>query len=241
MPFWLGAFFSLFGHTRQISAGILLLLLLNSPPFLQPLFFPGSEVAVTAVTLFYMFIIISCLVLFIPNPHNREDNTSGVIGVMALAEWLKDKPNLRDQVQLIFFDNEELGLLGSNALRMYWNKQKFPYYDAVFINLDCISRGRIPLVVHHGNDTVAKKIMPYLTRHLPQAKEFHLRLLPLSDNYTFRDLGAVDISYADTTLVPDGYYIPKIHSPADDDFSAERLEPLIRGLTGFLKEEVGNA
>jgi hypothetical protein len=237
MPTWISAFFKVLGHTRQISGSLILFIFLFGFPILVQLIFPGSVIASTAVSLFYLAIILSCLSLFIPNPHNREDNTSGVIGLMALAEWLKDKPELREQVQLVFFDNEELGLLGSNALRQYWNKENHPYRDAAIINLDCISRGRIPLVVHHGNDHVAKQVMPHLSKHLPNAKNFHLRLLPLSDNYTFRDIGAIDISYAVPTIIPGGYYIPKIHSPSDNDFSPERLIPLIQSLTDFLQKQ----
>jgi hypothetical protein len=238
MPFWVGAFFSLFGHTRQISGSFILVALLFCPITLFPLLVPNSSVSLLIINLYPLIVLLSFVTLFIPNPHNREDNTSGVIGLMALAEWLKDKPELREQVQLIFFDNEELGLLGSNGLKNYWDKKKYPYREAAVINLDCISRGRLPLLVHHGNDAVANKVLPYLTKHLPQTKKFHLRLLPLSDNYTFREIGAVGISFVEPTLIPGGYQIPKIHSPADNDFSAERLTTLINALTDFIQQEV---
>lgn len=237
MPFWVGAFFSLFGHTRQISGSFILLPLLFCPITLLPLLIPNSTASTLIANLYMLIVLLSFITLFIPNPHNREDNTSGVIGLMALAEWLKDKPELRKQVQLVFFDNEELGLLGSSGLKQYWDKNNYPYRDAAVINLDCISRGRTPLLVHHGNDTIANKVLPYLTNHLPQTKKFYLRLLPLSDNYTFREIGAVDISFVEPTLIPGGYHIPKIHSPADNDFSAERLVPLVQALAEFLESK----
>jgi hypothetical protein len=238
MPFWVTYFFKVMGHTRQISGGILLVLLLYAPIILSPFLmqtFPNFGIY---TNLFILLLTLSMVTILVPNPHNREDNTSGVIGLMALAEQIKNDPDLRDQVQFIFFDNEELGLLGSNGLKRYWDKHKYPYRDAAVINLDCITRGPIPLVVHHGQDKVASQLRPFLQKHLPQTTIFRLPYLPLSDNYTFRDIGAVNISYASRSLLPGGYYIPNIHVPADNDFSAERMVPLIGGLMDFVEVTV---
>ena len=61
-----------------------------------------------------------------------------------------------------------------------------------------------------------------------------MQWVPLSDNYTFRAEGAIDISFADPSLVPGGYYIPRIHVPADNDFSAEKLNLLVSGIQDYL-------
>ena len=238
MPFWVSFFFKFIGHTRQISGGILLILLLYMPLILTPFLAINSSSLLFFVNIFYLILALSLFTILIPNPNNREDNTSGVIGLLALADWLQDKPDLKERVQFVFFDNEELGLLGSNGLKAHWDKQGFPYQEAAVINLDCITRGRIPLIVHHGNDTIANQVLPHLQKHLPQTILFKLLHLPLSDNYTFRKSGAIDISYADPSSIPGGYYIPKIHTPADNDFSAERLAPLINALTDYIEENV---
>jgi hypothetical protein len=51
----------------------------------------------------------------------------------------------------------------------------------------------------------------------------------------FRQSGAVDISFADPTLIPGGYHIPRIHSPRDDDFTPERFWPLIQALGDYVQ------
>jgi Zn-dependent M28 family amino/carboxypeptidase len=178
------------------------------------------------------------LVLLIPNPHNRDDNTSGVIGLLALAHWLKDQPHLRSQVQFVFLDNEEWGLLGSSALKQQWDKTGYPYHEAAVINLDCISRGQIPLLVHHGRDTLAQRLAPHLQKQFPQTKLLNLGILPLSDNYTFKKTGAVDISFADPSTIPGGYHIPRIHTPADNDFNIQQVTHLIECLVGYLRESL---
>ncbi|MCP4356520.1 MAG: Zn-dependent exopeptidase M28 [Chloroflexi bacterium] len=228
IPFWFSWLFRLIGHTRQITAMIVLISLLIGPSLL-----PISD---NFVTLFHLFIIITFLMLLIPNPHNREDNTSGVIGLMAVASWLKEYPDLQKQVQLVFTDNEELGLLGAAGLRKHWQKQGYPYEEAAIINLDCISRGKTPLLIYHKDDRAAQKLLPYLQKHLPAIQQINMNVVALSDNYVFRKEGAVNISYANPTLIPGGFYIPKIHTPADNDFDAKKLYPLIQALTDFLKE-----
>jgi hypothetical protein len=230
--------FKLLGHTRQYHGLILLLLIIYGPALLAGLIPEWAPALKTVTNLLLLLFSLSLLALLIPNPHNREDNTSGVIALLALADWLKDKPELRPHVQFAFLDNEELGLLGATGLRTYWQQQRHPYQHAAIICLDCVTRGKIPLIVHHKNDTIARKVAPHLQAHLPQTQVLNLKRLPLSDNYAFKDLGAIDISFAEVSTIPGGYYIPRIHVPGDNDFSAENLTPLLTALTEFLAQEI---
>ena len=234
MPFWVSWVYRLFGHTRQVSGTIFLLALLFLPDILQP-FFPTFDPLFDIVRL---VLLLSFLVLLIPNPRNREDNTSGVIGLLALAEWLGERPDLREQVQLALLDNEEWGLLGSMGLRRIWDADGHPYRQALVINLDCISRGSIPLLVHHGNDDLARRLLPFVRQHFPQARSFNMGPIPLSDNFTFRDQASVDISLAEPSTIPGGYFIPRIHSPRDDDFNPQRTRAVVASLAAFLEAEL---
>jgi prepilin-type processing-associated H-X9-DG protein len=185
-----------------------------------------------------LLLMLSFVVVFIPNPRNREDNTSGVLGLMALADSFKDQPEVRERVQLIFLDNEEWGLLGSLALKGVWDKKGYPYQQAEIINLDCIARGQKPLLVYHKQGDLARRLLPFIAAYLPQAETLDMGIMPLSDNYTFRHQGAVNISFADRSLLPGGYYIPRIHSPRDDDFTPDRFWPLIQALGDYAKNKV---
>jgi hypothetical protein len=238
MPFWFPPIFYLFGHTRQITGMAFLLLLLYLPGALLPVVPPELPWLSLALITLPVIFVLSMITLLIPNPRNREDNTSGVIALMALADWLKDKPQLRRQVQLVFLDNEELGLLGSRGLRQVWQERGHPYAEAAIINLDCVSRGEIPLIVYHNHDSLAQRVTPFVQAYLPQARPIDMAWLPLSDNYTFKREKAINISFANKTLVPGGYYIPRIHSPADNDFTPERLALLLRGLSDFIEQTI---
>ncbi len=63
----------------------------------------------------------------------------------------------------------------------------------------------------------------------------------MSDNYTFKGEGAIDISLADPALIPGGFYIPRIHTPADKDFSVERLSLLVAGIQDYLAASLAPA
>ena len=229
LPFWIHVIFRLIGHTRQILGGVAMIALL----FLLTMFADTNAL----LNLLQLLLLLSLLTLLVPNPHNREDNTSGVLGLVALADWLRDKPHLREHVQLVFLDKEEWGLLGSLALKARWRRQAHPYREAAIINLDCVSRGQVPLVVHHGRDRLARRILPFIQEHLPAATTINMGMMPLSDNHTFRRQGAIDISFAEPTLLPGGYYIPRIHTPRDNDLAPANLARLVRALGSFLLVE----
>lgn len=238
IPPWYDWLFRLLGQTRQITALVVLLAFLYLPSIVDALFGWESPLLNAAFGLLQVLFLLSHVTLFIPNPRNREDNTSGVLALLALAEWLQDQPDLREHVQLVFLDNEEWGLLGSNGLKQVWETRGHPFGDAAIINLDCVARGAVPLLAHHGQDALARRLLPFVQRHLPAAHLLNMGRVPLSDNYTFRQQGAVDISFANPTLIPGGYAIPRIHTPADNDFDPRQLLLLLQGLGEFVASEV---
>jgi hypothetical protein len=238
MPGWLEWFTRLFGHTRQIPMSLAMLIVVMLANFLATaatVRFPQWDAVISLALLgFFVLLMASLYTLLIPNPHNREDNTSGVIGLLALADWLQDRPELKSKVQFAILDNEEWGLLGSAALKKHWDQQRHHYQNAAILNLDCIARGRVPLLIHHGKDQLAQRLLPFLKKHLPEARLANMGIVPLSDNYTFRHLGAVDITFTDPAIIPGGYFVPRIHSPRDNDLAADRLTACLDGLTDFL-------
>jgi hypothetical protein len=125
-------------------------------------------------------------------------------------------------------------------MKRRWQKLGHLDSESIIINLDCVSRGMKPLIVHHKNDRIAQEILPFLQRYLPQTEVFDMKNIPLSDNYSFRGQGAVDISYADPSIIPGGYYIPRVHTPGDKDFYPEKTALLINGLSDYLEVKLAS-
>ncbi len=70
------------------------------------------------------------------NKHTSNDNTSGVIALCELLQVLT--PNLRNKAAFVFFDNEEIGLVGSSYFRSQYKQLA---KEKLIINLDCVSDG----------------------------------------------------------------------------------------------------
>lgn len=70
------------------------------------------------------------------NPHNANDNTSGVVTALEIARTLPE--NHRSKAAFVLFDLEELGLLGSAAYR---KAHKAETEKQVILNLDCVGDG----------------------------------------------------------------------------------------------------
>ena len=78
----------------------------------------------------------------VPNPHNVNDNTSGVCGVLALMEsFAAEKP---EEIAFVLFDNEEKGLLGASGLA---KAHKQAAKETLVLNMDCIGVGEAMLML----------------------------------------------------------------------------------------------
>jgi len=78
----------------------------------------------------------------VPNKHTANDNTSGVMTLLSIMNNLHDTN--RNKIAFVFFDNEELFLLGS---RLFKRKHKLLMDEKLLINFDCVSDGDNILVV----------------------------------------------------------------------------------------------
>ncbi|MBR2928375.1 MAG: M28 family peptidase [Oscillospiraceae bacterium] len=91
-----------------------------------------AMLALYAVLLFFLWWIYAGPA----NKHTVNDNTSGVLTLVEIAESLPEE--LRSEVALIFFDNEEKGLLGSSA---FAKKHRSVRKNGLVVNFDCVSDG----------------------------------------------------------------------------------------------------
>ena len=97
----------------------------------------------TEATLIGLYVLMMYMLLAgVPNPHNVNDNTSGVCGVLALMEaFAAEKP---EEIAFVLFDNEEKGLLGSAGLA---KKHKQAAKETLVLNMDCIGVGEAMLML----------------------------------------------------------------------------------------------
>ncbi len=96
-----------------------------------------QEAAVAGHVVYFVYWLLLILMLVGPaNPHNANDNTSGVVTVLEIAKSLPEQ--YRDNVCFVLFDLEEAGLLGSSEYRQ---KHKKEAKRQTVLNLDCVGDG----------------------------------------------------------------------------------------------------
>lgn len=215
LPFWFNWLMRIFGINRQLiimfSIGISVTLL--SGLFSRYVPFIDSIVAIT--------LGLSMLSIFIPNKKNLDDNTSGVITLLQIASKLKGNSELN--AKLIFVDNEEIGLIGSSAHYKYLKKNnKIGNHCKVF-SIDCIGgSGDIPLIIRNGESTYLDLLKEDLMNEFGTCETIKMEM-PASDNYSFKALGALNLSFVSKSTLKGGYYIKNIHSSKDDQINMDRI------------------
>lgn len=92
----------------------------------------------------YSVLILFFVIMFAgkPNKHTANDNTSGVITLLKIMDALTDAE--KEKVAFVFFDNEEIGLVGS---AQFHKRHKQEMKEKLLVNLDCVSDGDHIMVI----------------------------------------------------------------------------------------------
>ncbi len=165
------------------------------------------------------------------NPHTANDNTSGVTVLTDTMQALPEE--LRNKVAFIFFDLEEVGLVGSSS---FYAAHKEAMKGKLIVNFDCVSDGEHILFV------LKKKSKCY---------EDSLRsAFPGNDKYT-TEFASKGVFYpSDQAKFPIGVgvaalkrshrfgilYMNKIHTKNDTVYNEENISYLVSGAVSFAKQ-----
>lgn len=177
----------------------------------------------------------SCLSLMFIGPANRRnanDNTSGVITLCELLMTLNRQQ--RSKVAFVFFDLEEVGLLGSARFRA---AHKQVTQNTPLINFDCVSDGDHMLVA--ATKDARETIGEALDNSFRPAKGKKILLTNSekvfypSDQAGFRKGVAVAAMRHKPVL---GYYIGRIHTHRDTVFDRDNITLLCNSILRLLKK-----
>ena len=169
----------------------------------------------------------SALVLYLmlvgpANPHTANDNTSGVLLILAAMQRLKGKPG----VAFVLFDNEEKGLFGSLA----FIKAHGQAARRFLVNFDCVGDGNTLLL------TGMKGGM-----RMPQAKRLMAAMEEIAPEYGMKTVSGVFPKWiypSDQMLFPRGtafaalkgkrvLYMDRIHTARDTMLEQRNVECLL--------------
>jgi hypothetical protein len=215
LPFWFNWSMRLFGINRQL---LIMFLIGLSIPIITGLL---GDLIPNIDRIVSILLGLSMLTIFIPNKSNLDDNTSGIITLLSLAERFQRNRILN--VKFIFVDNEELGLFGSRAHFNYLKKNHLIADTCKVFSIDCVGgQGDIPLIISNSRSDYLNYFKNKLTDEFGKCKAVKMEL-PASDNYSFKKIGALNLSFVSKSIIPGGYYVKNIHSFKDKQIDIDRI------------------
>lgn len=170
-------------------------------------------------------VLFLCCFLFMgkANPHTVNDNTSGVLTLCEIYASLSEEQ--RKKALFVFFDHEELGMIGSSFFRKL---HKAEMKDKLLINFDCVSDGNNILLIE--NKAAREKWEEALQKAFPQPAGKQVRLerssstLYPSDQMGFPCYVAV-AAFRRSRIF--GLYLSRIHTKRDTVLQEENIQYLV--------------
>ena len=161
------------------------------------------------------------------NKHTMNDNTSGVLTL--LESILAMPPEDREKVCFVFFDNEELGMLGSSAFTKAHKEVK---RNTLNINFDCVSDGDSIQFFPGKQAKKDPEAIAFIEKHFTAQGNKTTEVVRgfgfyPSDNAVFKKgVGVCALHYKK----PFGWYMSRIHTKRDTVMEEENIVLLREGV-----------
>ena len=185
----------------------------------------------------FVFLLLLLQIVFgFPNKHTANDNTSGVATLLCLMQTISTAD--RDKVAFVFFDNEEVGLVGSSAFKKRHRKE---IADKLLINFDCVSDGDHFLFVSKKQavksdeypllESILEEEAPVFNKKAEFVKAS--RALYPSDQLIYpKSIGVVALKKSPVL----GLYLDRIHTSFDTRFDNDNLAFLSHSFAKFISQ-----
>ena len=182
-----------------------------------------EDKALSGLIFFWSFeiIVFGILGLIIAGPankHTANDNTSGVMTLLTLMKKLPEE--MREKCAFVFFDLEEMGMVGSAAFaKQHIDVSK----NTLLLNFDCVSDGdnfilTLPKKAHDMENTLKSAF---------ESDKFNVEILKKgyiypSDQMRFKKgVGIAALKrFKDTKIL----YMDRIHTSRDTVYQEENIE-----------------
>lgn len=181
-----------------------------------------------------LILAVMIISMVIKNKNNRNDNTSGVLSLLSLAEKASADSELRDKCCFVFFDNEEWGLLGSSGFAKYCKNNGINLNISKVINFDCVGYGDVLTLVAIKSTPIAKSVKAAFEEAGRNPVFKKSKLIFLSDHANFKN--SVMISYTKHSLIR-LLYIPRIHTSKDTECNVDQINRLTEDIYTFAKAD----
>ena len=209
---------------------IVILLALNVP---MNILLPNARWAHPLITLLFAVLIMGFMIAGPANKRNANDNTSGVITLIEIYGRLTD--DQKAQTAFVFFDNEEIGLLGSSQFKKQHSKEM---ENKLLINFDCVADGDhfLLAVTKEADSAYGEKLRAAFAS--TETKEFAFgradKIFYPSDHIGFTKAVSVAAFHKKKFI---GYYLSRIHTGRDTVFDQSNIELVTTSCLNYITQE----
>jgi Predicted aminopeptidases len=233
---WMLKTASLWGQTGANIFLILVMLLLGGAvPFACAYLFP--EVTPDSIVwigegalLILLGVMLLCMI--VKNKNNRNDNTSGVLSLLAMAEKVAADEDMRKKCCFVFFDNEEWGLLGSGGFAKHCRKQGIDLSKTKVVNFDCVGYGDILTFASTKKTEIIGSLAAAFEEKGQKPVKKRSAMIFLSDHANFKN--SVMVCYTKKSLMG-LLYLPLIHTGKDTVCDIDQINRLTDDVFVFAK------
>ena len=196
-------------------------------------FTQNGEIAYVASLVFLWVLIVHMLIGY-RNSHTANDNTSGTIVLTQFLETLPKED--RDKVCVVYFDNEEKGLLGSS---FFYKKHKKEVKDKLFINMDCVGDGKevLFLLKKNARKDADCNCMLEVLKECENEHDVELlirnmkpMMFPSDQIHFSKGIGVCAVKKS-----PIGRYVARIHTPFDTICREENINYIVDSMKKFVE------
>lgn len=206
-----------------LAAAVIVALLTNNV-------FPGGLLA-----LLFLYVFLFHMLFGYRNKHTANDNTSGTIAITKILEKLPEEH--RRKVCVVYFDNEEKGLLGSSFFsKIHKNEMK----DKLLINFDCVGDGKTVVALAKKElqeDALYKLFLDAMKEQSVNCdgefQEANMKPLMFGSDQMYFKKG---VGVCALRKSPLGMYVARIHTPFDTICRPENLEYISDSVVAFVNK-----
>lgn len=180
---------------------------------------------------FAVYLVLLFLLIAGPaNKHTANDNTSGVTTLLDIMTALPQEK--KDKVAFVFFDLEEVGLIGSFDFAA---KHKDIKNNKLVINFDCVSDGE---TIFFALKKSTKNYKALLEKSFVSTKDVTVEIAEKgafypSDNANFK--GGIGVAALKRSRFMNMLYMNRIHTKRDTVYRKENIEFLKNGAIRLLE------
>lgn len=183
-----------------------------------------SEIMIPLISALLVYFCLGLMLFGPANRHTANDNTSGVTVLVDLLCTLPEEK--RDGVALVFFDLEEVGLVGSAS---FAKAHKLAMKNRLLVNFDCVSDGTNLLFALRKPAT---KFAPAIESAFPQNDEFSVEVISKGVFYPSDQMNfpcGVGVAALKCAKWGNLLYMDRIHTPKDTVYREANIVYLTEG------------